>query len=50
LNIKNRKLTSLLAALMVVLTFACDKEENDKPKREQSENVGFTGVLPDKPG
>ncbi len=44
---KNLNLINLLAVLMVVLIFACDKEENDTPQREQSEYVGFTGILPD---
>jgi hypothetical protein len=44
---KTRKLAQFLAAIMVVLLFACDKHEMDTPQREQSEKVGFTGTLPD---
>lgn len=43
---KNKKFTSLLAALIVMFLFACDKEENGTPKQVELQSVGFTGTLP----
>lgn len=44
---KTRKFTQLLAAFLVVLLFACDKDENNAPKRLKLESIGFSGTLPE---
>lgn len=44
---KNRYLLPLLSILLMVSLGACDKEENDTPKRLKLEAIGFSGILPD---
>lgn len=44
---KNRSLTTFLAALLMVFLFACDKEEQDVQKQLKLESIGFAGTLPD---